>query len=280
VYVHALDGAGKIQVLMNIPKSAVDELLIEGWDLLTDAQLLARAVGAMGVEVKVLKKSGRGSRALSGEPTVSLLRMPSGHRYVLIDDRSNTRLQKSLSYHRSLKQALLEYYLRKRDMPLRSFLKEVDLDSVVIEQYKPVPPPPSSVLGVILYDYFRVAGEISTYRDIVGRLESLARSAGAIGEGVEDLRRAVEGLRAALEAVAVKLDAMQATLIRLSDRTLLLQKLLEQYKQPELQPVRLLADEVARATEELRQTAEELRSLPSFAQGNPWLEVLSRGRQR
>lgn len=246
-------------------------------DSLGEAYSLAHELGP---QVELEKLPGPNRRKVSGA-IVSAVRMPSGNLYTILEVRVSESLLRRFSSYRSVQRALMSYYYSyRRDSAVYPFLKRLTrLDEVEVVRSKPSMPTPAAVLGTLLYDYFRLVDEVKIYRDVVARLEPLARNAGAIGAGVEDVRQAVEVVKTQLEALLAKVDSMTSILLRLADRTAMLQKLLEGYNQPELRPVKVVAEQVAEAVEELSRAAQDIRSLPSFAQGNPWLELLSRGRQ-
>jgi hypothetical protein len=245
-------------------------------DYLDEAYILAHELGP---RVELEKLSGPRRREVAGA-IISAVRMPSGNLYTILELRVSEGLLRRFSSYSSLQRALMEYYSYRRDGAILPFLRRLTrLDEVEVLKSKPLMPTPATLMGALLYDYFRLVDEVKTYRDVVARLEPLARNAGAIGAGVEDVKQAVEVVKAQLEALLAKVDSMTSILLRLADRTAMLQKLLEGYNQPELRPVKVVAEQVAEAVEELSRAAQDIRSLPSFAQGNPWLELLSRGRQ-
>ncbi|MCI4408921.1 MAG: hypothetical protein JHC26_07495 [Thermofilum sp.] len=241
---------------------------------------ITRLTSSLDSVPSLLKLQHRRRKVHAKEVTVALVKMPSGNRYILTDAilrrPNNTKL--TFGYE-DVRSGLLKWARLKRDVALYAFLSNVPLDRITIEYTSNFKPRIDSILGLLVFDYFKIADQLEIYKKMESQLEVLTKKTTSIDSNTQDILRGIDDLKTSMEMLLTTVQTMRDMMLRLSDRLMMVQNLLEKMNTPEAK----VAREIINTTiQDINKTQEEAKTtvdnLPSFARDNPWINILSRGR--
>ncbi|WP_288005829.1 hypothetical protein [Thermofilum sp.] len=243
---------------------------------------ITRLAANMDSVPSLLKLQHRRRKVHAKDVTVALVKLPSGNRYILTDAilRRSNSLEFTFGYE-DARSGLLKWARLKRDMALYAFLSNVPLDRITIEYTSNFKPRIDSLLGLLVFDYFKIVDQLEIYKKMESQLELLTKKATSIDSNTQDILRGIDDLKTSMEMLLTTVQTMRDMMLRLSDRLMMVQNLLEKMNTPEAK----VAREIINTTiQDINKTQEEAKTtvdnLPSFARDNPWLNILSRGRMQ
>jgi cell division protein ZapA (FtsZ GTPase activity inhibitor) len=265
------------QVIPVISPLASLNTLAEREKLVEDITRLASSMDSV---PSLIRLQHRRRKVHAKEVTVALVKMPSGNRYILTDAilRRPSNIKFTFGYE-DVRSGLLRWARLKRDLALYAFLSNVPLDRIGIEYTSNFKPRIDSILGLIVFDYFKIVDQLEIYKKMESQLELLTKKATNIDSNTQDILRGIDDLKTSMEMLLATVQTMRDMMLRLSDRLMMVQNLLEKMNTPEAR----VAREIINTTiQDINKTQEEAKTtvdnLPSFARDNPWLNILSRGR--
>jgi hypothetical protein len=264
----------KQTVLVLSPQVGIDE--IDGQKVAEVARL-ASMIDSVPSFVKLHNKK---YRTVPKDTTLALIKMPSGNHYIITDGilRKPRNFELMFGY-KDVKRGLMKWALEKRDNTLYYFFYNTPLERISIEHTTNFNPRISSLLGLIVFDYFKIADQLEIYKKMESQLEVLTKKTTSIDTNTQDILRGIDDLKTSMEMLLTTVQTMRDMMLRLSDRLIVVQNLLEKMNTPEAK----VAREIINTTiQDINKTQEEVKTsvdnLPSFARDNPWLNILSRGR--
>jgi hypothetical protein len=219
-------------------------------------------------------------RTIPKDTTLALVRMPSGNYYIITD--GILRKPRNFDFmhgYKDVKRGLMRWATEKRDSTLYYFFSSTPLERITIEHVTNFNPRISSLLGLVAFDYFKVADQLEIYKKMERQLEALTKKTTDIDSNTQDILRGIDDLKTSMEMLLTTVQTMRDMMLRMSDRLMMVQSILERMNAPEAR----VAKEIINTTiQDISKTQEEAKtaidSLPSFAKGNPWISILSRGR--
>jgi len=267
-------GKEKQTVLVLSPQVGIEDMDSQK---IAEVARLASMVDSVPSFVKLHHKK---YRSRPKDSTFALVRMPSGNRYIITDGiLRRPRNYEFLFGYSDIKRGLMRWAFEKRDNALYYFLSNVPLERITIEQVTNFKPRISSLLGLIIFDYFRVVDQLDIYKKMESQLEMLTKKASSIDSNTQDILRGIDDLKTSIEMLLTTVQTMRDMMLRMSDRLMMVQNLLEKMNTPEAKVVREIINttiqDISKTQEEAKTTID---NLPSFARDNPWINILSRGR--
>jgi len=264
----------KQTVLVLSPQVGIDEI---DRQKVAEVARLASMIDSVPSFVKLHNKK---YRTVPKDTTLALIKMPSGNYYIITDGI----LRKPRSFeimfgYKDVKRGLMKWALEKRDNTLYYFFSNTPLERITIEHATNFNPRISSLLGLIVFDYFKVADQLEIYKKMESQLELLTKKTASIDSNTQDILRGIDDLKTSMEMLLTTVQTMRDMMLRLSDRLMVVQNLLEKMNTPEARVAREIINttiqDISKTQEEAKNTVD---NLPSFARDNPWLSILSRGR--
>jgi hypothetical protein len=264
----------KQSVLVLSPQVGIDEI---DRQKVAEVARLASMIDSVPSFVKLHNKK---YRTVPKDSTMALIKMPSGNYYIITDGILRRPRNFELTFgYKDVKRGLMKWALEKRDKTLYNFFSNTPLERITIEHATNFNPRISSILGLIVFDYFKIVDQLEIYKKMESQLELLTKKATNIDSNTQDILRGIDDLKTSMEMLLTTVQTMRDMMLRLSDRLMMVQNLLEKMNTPEAK----VAKEIINTTiQDINKTQEEAKTtvdnLPSFARDNPWLNILSRGR--